>query len=167
MKKTSEAAVKFVRTQRGYSLIEFAITMGLVALVAGGVFAAYKFRVAPAAWTSSKFDTFNSVMAAIETAKNSRGLIYPAQATAASFPTVTALAPYIGSSSTDVNNWTYQCVSGSGSTLNLVVIAPDAPNADALNMLKDRISSAVPNSTVTVDTVNMKVTTAIASVTCG
>lgn len=140
--------------------------MGLIALIAGGVFAAYKFRVAPAAWTSSKFDTFNSVMAGMQTAQNSRGMTYPAQATAAGILTVTALAPYVGSSSTDISNWTYQCPAGSGSTLTLVVIAPDAPNTDALNMLKDKIYYSVPNSTVTVNATNMTVTTAIASVTC-
>ena len=166
MNKESAVYFRLLKCEKGYSLIEFAITMGLVALVVGGVFAAYKFRVAPVAWTSSKFDTFNSVMAGLQTAQNSRGMAYPAQATAAGILTVTTLAPYVGSASTDISNWTYQCPSGSGSTLTLVIVAPDAPNTDALNMLKDKISYSVPNSTVSVNTTNMTVTTAIASLTC-
>ncbi|MBF0557240.1 MAG: prepilin-type N-terminal cleavage/methylation domain-containing protein [Nitrospirae bacterium] len=160
MNKADGVLLRLRSCQRGYSLIEFAITMGLVALVAGGVFAAYKFRVAPAAWTSAKFDIFNSVLAAAQTAQAARGNAYPAQASAAAL-TSSALAAYVGSTSTDISNWTYQC---SGSNLTLVVVVPDAPSGDSVSMLKDRISYSVPNSTVT-NSAN-SVTVAISPVNC-
>lgn len=158
--KSGKLFLRCLRNEKGYSLIEFAITMGLVALVAGGVFAAYKFRVAPAAWATSKFDTFQSVDGGIETSKNSRGMAYPAQATAAAFTSVASLIPYIGSASTDINGWTYQCPSGSGQTMTIVINVADAPNTDAQNMLKDKVSNMLANSTVTLSGNNLTVSTA-------
>lgn len=164
MKKTSKLFSRILGDQNGYSLIEFALVLALIAVMAGSVFAVYNYRVAPSTWSSSRFDLFNSVMASLNTCKNDRGNVYPAQTSATAITSVTAVAPYIGSASTDVSSWTYACTAGNASTLTLVLNTSDAPNADAMNILKNKISSAFANSTVTVGTA--AITVAFTPVSC-
>ena len=110
--------------EKGYSLIEISLVLALIAVLGGGVFLLYNNRVAPATWSSSQYNTFNSVLAALNTCKNDRGGTYPAAASAGSITaagtttTSGALSPYVGSNSTDISTWTYQCVSGGTSAIN-------------------------------------------------
>ena len=111
------------------------------------MFLLYNNRVAPATWSSAKYNTFNSVLAALNTCKNDRGGTYPAAATAgiittaATTTTPGALSPYVGANSTDISTWTYQCVSG-GTSAVIAIVDSSTPNADAQGMLANKINNA-------------------------
>ena len=72
MKKARKVFSGIWGDQKGYSLIEFALVLALVAVMAGTVFAVYNYRVAPSTWSNSRFDLFNSVMASLNTCKSDR-----------------------------------------------------------------------------------------------
>lgn len=158
--------------EKGYSLIEISLVLALIAVLTGGVFLLYNNRVAPATWSSSKYDMFNGVLTALNTCKNDRGGTYPAAAaagsiTAAATTTVSgALSPYVGSNSTDISDWTYQCVSGG--TTALIAIADSAtPNADAQGMLVNKINKSGNNAlSAAITTSGSVVTVTITGTTC-
>lgn len=143
--KTFGRIFKVLRGQEGYSLVEFAITMGLVAIVAGGVFSIYKYRVQPQTWATARYDLFTSVMAALQAAYSDNGNAYPAVAAATALPTTnTALAPYLGTLSNDITTWKYTCPSGTGANLVLTVDTSSSPNADAASILTNKINNTLP-----------------------
>ena|GEM_PF-2316507 len=169
VKKASE--VMF--TVEGYSLIEISLVLALIAVLGGGVFLLYNNRVAPATWSNSQYNTFNGVLAALNTCKSDRGGTYPAAATAGSIiapgtTTVTgALSPYVGSNSADIIKWTYQCVSG-GTSAVIAIVDSATPNADAEGMLVNKINNAgngALNAAIT-GTTDTVVTVTIAGTTC-
>ncbi|MGD0282545.1 MAG: type II secretion system protein [Dissulfurispiraceae bacterium] len=171
MKKASEVMFTVFMNRKGYSLIEISLVLALIAVLGGGVFLLYNNRVAPSTWSSSKYDQFNSALAALNTAKNDRGGTYPAAASAGSITsgsttgTPNALAPYEGSNSTDINKWNYTCISG-GTTATIAIIDTSTPNADAQNMLINKINSA-GNSNVSAALTNATtVTVTITGTTC-
>jgi prepilin-type N-terminal cleavage/methylation domain-containing protein len=157
--------------EEGYSLIEISLVLALIAVLAGGVFLLYNNRVAPATWSSSKYDSFNGVLTALNTCKNDRGGTYPAAAaagsiTAAGTTTVSsALSPYVGSNSTDVSDWTYQCVSG-GNAAVIDIVDSATPNADAQNILINKINNAGNSALLAAKTNNTTVTVTISGTTC-
>ena len=72
MKKASEVMSKVFRShgvpgksstfwgeEKGYSLIEISLVLALIAVLGGGVFLLYNNRVAPATWSSSKYEDTN------------------------------------------------------------------------------------------------------------
>ena len=159
--------------EKGYSLIEISLVLALIAVLGGGVFLLYNNRVAPSTWSSSKYNTFNSVLAALNTCKSDRGGTYPAAATAGSIiaPGTTttvsgALSPYVGSNSTDISTWTYQCISG-GTSAVIAIVDAATPNVDAQGMLVNKINNAgngalsavITGSTGTIVTVTVTGTT--------
>ncbi len=167
MKTELSKLVNVLRNQMGYNLIEFALTMGLVAAVVGGSFAAYHYRIAPAAFAGTTFDTFSSVWAGLQQAQNSRGGAFPAQATAAAITGIATVVPYIGTNSPDVGNWTYTCPSGNGNTITIVVNEPNSPSTDAMNMLRDKILNSVSNAAIATGSVSQTgLTVTVPAVNC-
>ncbi|HXW69725.1 MAG TPA: prepilin-type N-terminal cleavage/methylation domain-containing protein [Dissulfurispiraceae bacterium] len=147
VKEASEVMLTVFRNRKGYSLIEISLVLALIAVLVGGAFLLYNNRVAPATWSSSKYDTFNGVFAALNTCKNDRGGTYPAAAaagsiTAADTTTVPgALSPYVGSASADISTWTYKCLSAGTSAL-IAIVDSGTPSADAQGMLVNKINNS-------------------------
>ncbi len=159
--------------EKGYSLIEISLVLALIAVLGGGVFLLYNNRVAPATWSSSQFNTFNGVLAALNTCKNDRGGTYPAAASEGSIiapgttTTSGALSPYVGSNSADISKWTYQCVSP-GTSASIAIVDSGTPNADAQGMLVNKINNSgngALNATIT-GTTGTIVTVTITGTTC-
>ncbi len=171
VKKASEVMCTVFRNRKGYSLIEISLVLALIAVLAGGVFLLYNNRVAPATWSSSKYDTFNGVLAALNTCKSDRGGTYPAAASAgsiteASTTTVSgALSPYVGSASADISTWTYKCVS-SGTSAFIAIVDSGTPNADAQGMLVNKVSNSGNSALSAVITNGTTVTVTISGTSC-
>ncbi len=173
IKVKNAAGVVFtvLRNRKGYSLIEISLVLALIAVLGGGVFILYNNRVAPATWSSSQYNTFNSVVAALNTSKNDRGGTYPAAASAGSITSgattgaANALAPYVGSNSADISKWTYTCVSPN-STAVIAIVDSATPNSDAQGMLVNKINNAGNSALSAVITNTTTVTVTISGTTC-
>ena len=169
--RVPKKSATFWGEEKGYSLIEISLVLALIAVLGGGVFLLYNNRVAPATWSSSKYDAFNGVLAALNTCKNDRGGTYPAAAaegsiTAAATTTANgALSPYVGANSADISKWTYQCVSAGTSAL-IAIVDSGTPNADAQGMLVNKVSNSGNSALSAVITNGTTVTVTISGTTC-
>jgi prepilin-type N-terminal cleavage/methylation domain-containing protein len=142
--------LRVLRNQKGFSLAEFAIVMALVAVVSGVVWAGYS-KVSSTNWAQTTADRFATVKAQLDLCRNDRNGTYPAAATAGAIVTAATtttsgeVSSYVGSTSTDIKNWTYQCVSP-GTSMIVTIVDAATPSADAQSVLINKINNAYPQA---------------------
>ena len=107
----------------GYTLLELALGIGIVATLALGVFGAYK-KLSTSAKVEASYQQVVSVISGIERTQANNGGTYIAKDSAttiteAEFP---ELARTLGGDSQikDIADWTYQCEEGSDKTITIV-----------------------------------------------
>ena len=150
----TKAKKAFVLTDnKGYSLIEITMVLGLITILVVASLSLYNYRVAPTTWAASHYDTYNGVVAQLNTCKSDRGGSFPVAPAAASITAATttttnsALSPYVGTASPDIAAWTYQCAAGAtGAT---IIITDTAPSTDATLMLLQKINNNGSGATAT------------------
>ncbi len=155
---------------RGFSLIELVMVLAVIAILSGVAITIFNNRVAPANWAQVNNDRFNSVMQQLNICKADHGNTYPAAPGAASITAAgttsvpSAVSAYVGSASTDINNWTYQCVAA-GQNLLIAVIDGGTPSSDAQNILVTKINNTYGAGTAVITSATT-VTAKITGTTC-
>jgi len=157
------------KKSKGFTLIEMILVLAALVTFLALVFTIYKNRIEPSRWSSDKFRTFQSVVAALETAKSANGGAYPAASNVdlSTAPTdndpkkkLVWYAVTGGSPSADIIGWKYTC---SGSTLAITVSINDKPSEAAAgvfiesvkNNLGFTVSGTVSDPTVTFSRTNV------------
>jgi len=162
---------KGTRNQKGFTLIEMGLVIAVVSIIVIGLYSYYTNRIQPGAWASAKLDTFNSVVSTLNTCKNDRGGTYPAAAaagaitTAATTTSAGAVSSYVGSASTDISNWTYQCVAA-GTTMKIAIVDTATPSTDAQTVLINKITNAIGAAATGTATNATTTTITISGTTC-
>ena len=121
---------------KGFTLIEMILVLAVLVTFLALVFTIYKNRVEPSRWANNKFQTFQSVIAAIENARSANGGAYPASSSpfdldSSDAPTndkqkLVWYAVTGGSPTSDLAGWKYACDSGN---LDITVGVSDKPAA--------------------------------------
>jgi len=130
------------KSERGFSLVEMGIVLSIFTIIVAGVYYIYKQRIEPNTWATSKFNTINSVLTAIEQAKSSRGGVYPAYNGAITNSNV--LVNYLtrdGVSSNDLMGVQYSCDAGVNKNLTITVPVNDGSKS-GIQVLIDKLTSA-------------------------
>lgn len=144
--------VRSKNKSRGFTLIEMVLVLAGLVIFLSVVFAVYRSRVEPNSWASNKFQTFQSVVSALESAKSANGGAYPAatnvslsNSTAPSDPKAKLVWSAVtgGVPTSDINGWTYSC---SGNTITLTVDLSDRPTSAAGNIFVSSVNSNTPFS---------------------
>ncbi len=145
MKKIVRRLFKELKHQGGFTIIEVIVVLAIAAVIISTVLGV-RARGTAASWVQSKNNQFASVMSSMDLTKASHNMTYPAAAnpgsiTSGATTTATnAVAAYVGSTSTDINQWKYQCASG-GSSMIIQIIDTATPSTDAQQQLVDKINT--------------------------
>ncbi len=159
-------------SQKGFTLIEIGLVLSIFAIAIIALYGLYANRTKPQSWAQAKLDTFNGVMSSLNICQGDRGGTYPAAAAAGVITTAATTSPagavsaYVGSASTDINTWTYQCVAA-GTTMKIAIVDTATPSTDAQTMLCNKITNAYGAAVVTACTPTANTTTVtISGTTC-
>lgn len=154
--------------RKGFTLIEMILVLAALVSFLGVVFAIYKTKIEPSRWSQSKFQTFQSVVAALENARSANGGAYPAAVgvdLSSTTPPGNAKAKLVwyavtgGTPTSDIAGWSYSC---SGSNLDITVSIADKPSAAAagvfISSVENNIGMSVTSGSESSDTVTFRKT---------
>ena len=132
---------------KGFTLIEMILVLAALVTFLALVFSIYKNRIEPSRWSSDKFQVFQSVVAALESAKSANGGAYPAasnvdlgSSTVPDNPKAKLVwyAVTGGSPSSDIVGWEYSCSDGN---LEITVSLADRPSYAAAGVFIESVKN--------------------------